>query len=49
MELIDIGAELVFPHSVEKRLSNMEITLVDSLGKRIKFLKAVVENLGLRT
>ncbi|NLY52330.1 MAG: 16S rRNA (guanine(527)-N(7))-methyltransferase RsmG [Firmicutes bacterium] len=48
-KLIDIGSGAGFPGiPLKSACPNMEITLVDSLGKRIKFLKAVVENLGLK-
>ena len=47
--VIDIGTGAGFPGLVLKIIfPNIEITLMDSLNKRIKFLDAVIENLGLQ-
>lgn len=47
--VIDIGTGAGFPGLVLKIMfPNIEITLMDSLNKRIKFLDAVIENLGLQ-
>lgn len=47
--IIDIGTGAGFPGLVLKIMfPNIEITLMDSLNKRIKFLDAVIENLGLQ-
>lgn len=47
--LCDIGTGAGFPGMVLKIVfPNLKITLVDSLNKRIEFLKVVVKELGLR-
>lgn len=46
--LIDIGAGAGFPSLPMKILRpDLEVTIVDSLNKRIKFLEQLVEDLGL--
>ena len=46
--LIDIGTGAGFPGIPLKIIfPNLTITLLDSLGKRVKFLNTVIENLGL--
>lgn len=46
--LCDIGTGAGFPGIVLKILfPNLEVTLIDSLEKRIKFLNIVIEDLGL--
>lgn len=47
--LLDIGTGAGFPGMVLKILfPNLKVTLVDSLNKRIVFLKEVINNLGLK-
>lgn len=47
--LLDIGTGAGFPGMVLKILfPNLKVTLVDSLNKRIIFLKEVINNLGLK-
>ena len=47
--LCDVGTGAGFPGIVLKILfPNLEITLVDSLNKRLKFLEIVIEKLGLK-
>ncbi len=47
--LLDIGTGAGFPGLVLKIVfPNLKVTLVDSLNKRIKFLKSVIEKLGLK-
>ena len=46
--LCDIGTGAGFPGIVLKILyPNLEVTLVDSLHKRVEFLKVVIQTLGL--
>ena len=48
LSVMDIGTGAGFPGIPLKiTFPNLEITLLDSLGKRIKFLKEVIEQLGL--
>ena len=48
ISMIDIGTGAGFPGIPLKiAFPNLKITLLDSLGKRIKFLKDVIEKLGL--
>ncbi|NLY29066.1 MAG: 16S rRNA (guanine(527)-N(7))-methyltransferase RsmG [Firmicutes bacterium] len=48
-KVVDIGSGAGFPGIPLKIVCpDMQMTLVDSLGKRIKFLQAVVGNLGLK-
>lgn len=47
--LLDIGTGAGFPGLVLKIVfPNLKVTLVDSLNKRITFLKSVIENLNLK-
>lgn len=47
--LLDIGTGAGFPGLVLKIVfPNLKVTLVDSLNKRITFLKSVIEKLGLK-
>lgn len=47
--LLDIGTGAGFPGLVLKIVSpNLKVTLVDSLNKRITFLKSVIEKLNLK-
>lgn len=47
-KLLDIGAGAGFPSLPMKIIfPNLQITIIDSLNKRIKFLSALTENLGL--
>lgn len=49
ISLCDIGTGAGFPGMVLKIVfPNLKVTLVDSLNKRIEFLKVVVQNLGLK-
>lgn len=48
-KIIDIGTGAGFPGMIYKIMfPNSEITLLDSLNKRIKFLDDVIEELGLK-
>jgi 16S rRNA (guanine527-N7)-methyltransferase len=48
LELIDIGTGAGFPGIPLKIVfPNLKITLLDSLGKRVKFLNEVIKKLGL--
>lgn len=48
ISIIDIGTGAGFPGIPLKiAFPNLRITLLDSLGKRVKFLKEVIEKLGL--
>lgn len=48
ISMIDVGTGAGFPGIPLKiAFPNLQVTLLDSLGKRIKFLKEVIEKLGL--
>lgn len=48
ISIIDVGTGAGFPGIPLKiAFPNLRITLLDSLGKRVKFLKEVIEKLGL--
>ena len=49
LSLVDIGTGAGFPGLVLKIVfPNLKITLIDSLNKRIEFLKEVIKELGLK-
>ena len=49
LSLVDIGTGAGFPGLVLKIVfPNLKITLIDSLNKRIEFLKFVINELGLK-
>jgi len=49
LSLVDIGTGAGFPGLVLKIVfPNLKITLIDSLNKRIEFLKLVIKELGLK-
>jgi len=49
LSLVDIGTGAGFPGLVLKIVfPNLKITLIDSLNKRIEFLKEVIKQLGLK-
>lgn len=46
--VVDVGCGAGFPGMPIALLSDARVTLLDSLGKRIKFLQGVIDELGLK-